>query len=96
MASSSSDPWKPVKIVGLACSLEIFETLYDGPKRFADLKRACPNESTRSERLRLMEQAGYIETEAAKIDRRNFIHYKLTDKGKRAVEHLLAIKELFE
>lgn len=91
----STDPWKPVRVAGLACSLEMFETLYDGPKRFADLKQACPNESTRTERLRLLEEEGYVKIETAKIKRRNFVYYMLTDRGKAAVEHFIAVRKLF-
>lgn len=90
----SNDSWSAVKIVGLAHALEMLESLYEGPKRFADLKEVCPNESTRTERLRMLEEAGYVETETIKVKRRNFVHYRLTEEGREAVEHFLAVKKL--
>ncbi|MBI2184108.1 MAG: helix-turn-helix transcriptional regulator [Thaumarchaeota archaeon] len=94
--AKSNDPWNAIRILGSAHTLEILESLYEAPRRFADLKEDCPNESTRTERLRMLEEAGYVATETLKVRRRNFVHYKLTGEGREAVEHLRAVKQLFK
>jgi DNA-binding HxlR family transcriptional regulator len=93
--SSSNDLWKAVRITGLAHTPEILESIYENPRRFKDLETACPNQSTRIERLRSLEEVGYVETQTVKIKGRTAVQYKLTPKGRKAVEHLLSIKKLF-
>ena len=93
--SSSNDPWKSVRIMGLVHTLEVLESIYEKPKRFKYLEAACPNQSTRIERLRALEETGYLETQTVKIKGRTAVHYKLTEQGKKAFEHFISVKKLF-
>ena len=58
------------------------------PKRYSDLVSACPNESTRTKKLRALEKADLIKSIARKGDGRTFVYYKLTSKGKKVLKLL--------
>jgi DNA-binding HxlR family transcriptional regulator len=69
-------------------------SLLKSPKRFVDLSEACPNEKTRSLALKKLEKLGLIDTASLKIDKRYFVHYKLTRKGQKVTEKMLEIKKM--
>ena len=68
-------------VIGKVYSLDILEALFNGPKRFSDLNKACPIEKTRSQRLKELKEKGLIDAVVKEKRRRSFIHYKLTEKG---------------
>ena len=72
-------------VIGKVYSLDILETLLNSPKRFSDLSKACPIEKTRSQRLKQLKEEGLVDVAVMEKGRRNFIHYKLTEKGEAAV-----------
>lgn len=77
---------KLTDVLGGKNVLEILFALAEKPLRFSDLNIACPSEKTRAAKIRMLVDAGLIETEAMKRGKRSFIHYKLTEKGKRVLE----------
>jgi len=85
--------WKLLRLLCQPYSLEILSMLYKEPRRFVDLSDACPNERTRTNRLRVLEEAKLIETTPMKIKKRTFVHYRLTDKGKQIFEIIMKLEE---
>ncbi len=63
---------------------QILEALFTGPKRYSDLS-VCPIEKTRAKRLKELKSEGLIETTVREKAGRDFVHYKLTEKGEAAV-----------
>jgi DNA-binding HxlR family transcriptional regulator len=77
---------RTIGVLGKQFSIEILEALNGKPHRFSDLKAQCPNDRTRTRRLRELRENGLIKTIIIQVEDRNFIHYILTEKGKRALE----------
>jgi len=84
-----------IPLLGERYVLNILDSLPEGPKRFADLADACPNEKTRTAKLRRLEEAGLIEAVSSKIGKRFFVHYKLTEKGNRLLQELIRIEDRY-
>ena len=80
-----SDKWNILMVIGKVYSLDILEDLLNGPKRFSDLNKACPIEKTRSKRLKELKENDLIAAVVMERKRRNFVHYKLTEKGESTV-----------
>ncbi len=80
-----NDKWNIVMTIGKPYSLEILEALFNGPKRYSDLNKACPIEKTRAKRLKELKVAGLIETTIKEKGGRDFVHYKLTEKGQEVL-----------
>ncbi len=77
--------WEIVMVIGKPYSLEILESLFENPKRFSDLNKACPIEKTRAKRLKELKEHGLIEVIIMERKSRSFMHYKLTEKGESAL-----------
>ena len=60
--------------------------LFQKPLRFTDLGAYGPNERTRSQRLKDLEGRGLLTTVSMKMEKRHFVHYTLTDKGKAVLQ----------
>ena len=73
-------------IIAQTYALDVLEAVNKRPMRFTDLEAACPNEKTRSQRLKELEEGGLITTGSLKIGRRYFVHYTLTSKGRQALQ----------
>jgi DNA-binding HxlR family transcriptional regulator len=80
-------------VLGKSFSIAILEALYEKPMRFSDLKAYCPNDRTRTIRLRNLRDDGYVKTVIIEIEGREFIHYTLTEKGKKALELLKQLEK---
>lgn len=76
-------------------SSNILDALLEGSKRFADLADACPNEKTRTAKLRKLEEARLIETVSSKLGKRFFVHYKLTEKGNGMFQELMRMEDRY-
>jgi len=87
--------WALIQLLGERYVLNILDALLEGSKRFADLADACPNEKTRTAKLRRLEETGLIETVSSKIGKRFFVHYKLTEKGKEMLQELMRMEERY-
>ena len=70
--------------LGKPYALEILEALFTGPKRYSDLS-VCPIEKTRAKRLKELKSEGLIETTVREKAGRDFVHYKLTEKGQEVL-----------
>ena len=76
-----SDRWDMVMVIGKPYCLDILEALFESPKRFTDLGKACPIEKTRVKRLKELKAEGLVEVVVLEKGKRDFMHYKLTEKG---------------
>jgi len=79
---------KTIGVLGKPFSIEILQALSEKPLRFSDLKKQCPNDRTRTSRLKKLREGGFIKTVIIQIEERSFIHYDLTEKGKKVLELL--------
>ncbi len=86
--------WRSLGVLGLPFIIEILESLNQGPRRFVDLKKECPNDKTRANRLKGLRKNGFITTVILEVREQNFIHYCITEKGKKALKLLLQLEEL--
>jgi len=77
--------WETIMTIGKPYSLEILESLFTGPKRYSDLNKACPIEKTRAKRLKELKSEGLIQTTVREKAGRDFVHYKLTEKGQEVL-----------
>jgi len=87
--------WTLIELLGERYVPNILDALLEGSKRFADLADACPNEKTRTAKLRRIEEAGLIETVSSKIGKRFFVHYRLTEQGKEMLQELMRMEERY-
>jgi DNA-binding HxlR family transcriptional regulator len=74
----------------------ILKSLKDDPRRFSDFCECCPNETTRSKKLKELEHCGLIEQKLQKNNgnSKNYVHYSLTEKGKKVLQLLEEIHRL--
>ena len=79
------DRWNIIMVIGKVYALDILEALFNGPKRFSDLNKACPIEKTRSQRLKELKAIELIEAIVMEKGKRNFVHYKITEMGESAL-----------
>jgi DNA-binding HxlR family transcriptional regulator len=87
--------WALIPLLGERYVINILEDLLEGEKRFVDLADVCPNEKTRTVKLRKLEESGLIETVSLKIGKRFFVHYKLTERGKTTLQELMRIENRY-
>jgi DNA-binding HxlR family transcriptional regulator len=88
---------RTLRLLGDAPTLLIVYTLLRGTHRFGELRTALGDVSpkTISQRLRLLEELGFVEREAfAEIPPR--VEYHLTEKGLALVDIMAAIKQFGE
>ena len=86
--------WTIIPLLGEPYIIEILESISPSPKRYLDFAKACPNETTRSDRLRKLEEAGIVKTSSLKAGKRSFVHYELSRKGRKIMEMASKIEEL--
>lgn len=89
--SSSSARWSIIRLLSQTYALDILDALNKKPLRFSDLASCSPNERTRSQRLKELENIGLIHTASMKVGKRYFVHYALTDKGKLILQKVKEI-----
>lgn len=92
--TAGSDKWALIRTLAQTYGLEILEALEEKPLRYTDLAKYSPNERTRSQRLKELEALELISTAILKVNKRNFVHYELTDKGRQVVQRIKDIVEL--
>ncbi len=74
--------------------IEMLEALNQSPRRFVDLKKQCPNDKTRANRLKSLKRNGFISTTIIEVKEQDFIHYCITEKGKKALNLLLQLEKI--
>jgi len=85
---------KIISILGQPHILDILISLSKSPKRFSDLFEACPNEGTRTTKLRILKELGLIEATSIEVKKRSFVHYRLTDRGKKILGEAVKMEKL--
>ena len=85
------DKWKLFMVIGNPYAMNILQSLFESPKRFSDLNKACPIEKTRAKRLKELMNIGLIEAIVKPIGKRNFVHYKPTKKGEEVFRKAMEI-----
>jgi len=79
-------------LIGKKYSFEILMDLHDmNNVRFKDLKKACPIEKMRTQRLKELEKKGLIKPSVHMDGRRPILIYDISNKGKKLVEGLTRI-----
>ena len=73
--------------------IEILSALNEAPK-VRRLEKYCPNESTKSTRLKELRKRGFITVIIKEIGSQSFIHYQITEKGKKALELVEQLEKL--
>jgi len=86
--------WVIIPLLGEPYVLDILSSLNEQPKRYVDLSDVCPNEVTRTDRLRKLEDIGIITTQTEKIGKRTFVHYNLTDRGRAIFNEVKRIERI--
>ena len=85
---------RTIGVLAKSFTIEILEAVSKKPRRFTDLKQACPNASTRATRLRELRRGGFIRSIILEIGEQSFIHFTITDKGKNALQLLQQLEKL--
>ena len=80
-------------LLGEKYVIDILTSLDGGPKRYTDLKAACPVDRTLTEKLRKLQDAGLITAEARIVGKKPMIHYTLSEKGGIVVKDLAGMFE---
>jgi len=83
-----------ILLLGQAYVHDILMSLLEKPKIFKDLSNSCPNERTRSKRLKALVDTGLVTTVSLRVGKRYFVHYALTEKGKKIVSEVSKLKKL--
>lgn len=83
-----------VKTISQTYALDILEALAEKPLRFTDLEDSSPNERTRGQRLKELDELKMISTVSMKIGKRSFVHYTLTDKGRQVLQKAKEIEKI--
>ncbi|RLF16092.1 MAG: hypothetical protein DRJ97_02005 [Thermoprotei archaeon] len=90
--------WRALRVAEPFTASYIYEILLEiskGPKRFVDLKEACPNEKTRSKRLKELLRKQLIKAVVLEDPfNRPRIFYVLTEKGDRVLSALRKLREV--
>ena len=76
-----------ISLLGEKYVLDIMSSLDAGPKRYTQLKDACPIDRTLTEKLRKLQDAGLVGTEARSVNKKPAIHYNLTKRGIAVLRH---------
>ena len=88
------EKYKIVKLLARAFAIEILQALNKVPLRFVDLKDYCPNDRTRALRLKELRKIGFIITTVKEIENHSYIHYQITEKGRKALQLLNELERL--
>ena len=88
--------YKVIKLLAKAFAIEVLQALSEGSLRFVDLKEICPNDRTRALRLKELRKIGFIVTVVKEIENHSFIHYQITDRGRKALEIIEQLEKLWK
>ena len=88
------EKYRIVKLLSKSFAVEILQALDSEPLRFVDLKEFCPNDRTRSSRLKELKKHGFIIIIVKEIENHGFIHYEITNKGRKALELIEQLERL--
>lgn len=80
-----------ISLLGEKYILDIMSSLDAGPKRYMQLKEACPIDPTLTKKLRKLQDAGLVGSEARIVEKKPVIHYILTKRGTTILRHFEAL-----
>jgi len=83
-----------LRLLGKKYTLEILialENIEDA--RFKDLKKACPIEKMRMQRLRELEENGLIKSSVITIGRRPITVYNISEKGEEVLTSIMRLRD---
>ncbi|MCD6431561.1 helix-turn-helix transcriptional regulator [Candidatus Bathyarchaeota archaeon] len=83
-----------IGIFGKSFVIEILEAVSEKPRRFVDLKEHCPNDKTRTDRLRSLKKNGLLKSIIIEVKGQSFIHYAITEKGEKALNLLQQLEAM--
>ena len=86
--------YKVVKLLARAFAIEILNALNETPLRFVDLKDYCPNDRTRALRLKELRKIGFVIATIKEIENHSYVHYQITEKGRKALQLLNELESL--
>jgi len=86
--------YKIIKLLAKNYTIEILLALSEKPLRYADLKRHCPNDRTRTMRLKELKKVGLISVTVTEVENRDFLHYQITEKGKKTLQLINQLAEV--
>ena len=86
--------YKVVKLLARAFAIEILNALNETSLRFVDLKDYCPNDRTRALRLKELRKIGFIIATIKEIENHSYVHYQITEKGRKALQLLNELEGL--
>ncbi len=87
---------RSINLLGKLFVMEILEAVNESPKRYMDLKDHCPNDRTRSTRLKELKKHGLIEAVIVEIEEQSIIHYAITEKGEAVLRLLQQLERMLE
>ena len=73
---------------------EILGAIAEKPRRYTDLAMVCPNETTRSRRMKELKTEGLINANVMAVGKKNAIFYKLTSKGQKLLSWYSELRKL--
>jgi len=88
------EKYRNIKLLAKAFAIDILDALNEEPLRFVDLRQHCPNERTRTLRLKELRKMGLIIVTVKEIENHSFIHYQITEKGRKALGLIKQLEEL--
>jgi len=88
------EKYRIVKLLAKSFAVDILQALGSESLRFVDLKEHCPNDRTRSLRLKELKKHGFIIVILKEIENHSFIHYEITNKGRKALELIEELEKL--
>ena len=88
------EKYKALKLLAKAFTAEILQALNENSLRFVDLKEYCPNDRTRALRLKELRKTDFIGVMVKEVDDHSYVHYQITDKGRKALELIEQLEKL--
>jgi len=88
------EKYKALKLLAKAFTAEILQALNENSLRFVDLKEHCPNDRTRALRLKELRKTDFIAVIVKEVDDHSYVHYQITDKGRKALELIEQLEKL--
>ena len=85
-----------IRLLGEKYVLKVLESLFEGPKRFSDLRDSCHIDKTLCQKLQRLQEADLVGTEIKVINKRPVVHYNLTNNGRIALRHIVALEKEIE
>ena len=90
----SLNKYKIAKLLTKNYTIEILLALNEKPLRYAELKKHCPNDRTRTMRLKELKKVELISVIVKEVGNHDFLHYQITEKGRKALQLINQLSEI--